>query len=106
MCTYKPLIVITTLALALLPAGAADNQPPFKYLDAKAYYVLPETHNNQSGYFSLCEGHDGRLYIGTTRYGENAHLVEFDPKTGNQRSVLDTNKVCGLSAKDYAAQAK
>lgn len=98
---------IAVLSLLLLPAGSlAADAPPFKYVDAKAYYVLPETHNNQSGYFSLCEGFDGDLYIGTARYGENAHLVEFDPRTEKQRMVIDVNKLCGLTAKDYAAQAK
>ncbi len=95
-----------------LPSAYADAlrastapQPP-KYLPGKAYYVLPETHNNQSGYFSLCEGLDGSVYVGTAKYGENAHLVEFDPQRETQRSVIDTNKLCGLNAKGYAAQAK
>ncbi len=84
---------------------AAAPKPP-NYLPAKAYYVLPESHNNQSGYFSLCEGLDGNMYIGTARYGENSHLVEFDPRRETQRIVLDTNKLCKLDAKGYAAQAK
>ncbi|HEX8911219.1 MAG TPA: hypothetical protein VF796_02585, partial [Humisphaera sp.] len=103
------------LVLALAAAARAADKPaappapatpPFKYLDATAFHVLPGTHNNQSGYFSLCEGLDGNLFIGTARYGENAHLVEFDPRTSKQRMVVDVNKVCGLTATDYAAQAK
>lgn len=95
-----------------LPGAYADAlrqalapEPP-NYLPAKAYYVLPETHNNQSGYFSLCEGLDGSVYIGTAKYGENAFLVEFDPRRETQRAVIDTNLLCGLTAKGYAAQAK
>ena len=80
-------------------------KPP-RYVPAKAFYILPETHNNQSGYFSLSEGLDGNLHIGTAAYGDNAYLVEFDPADESQRMVLDTNQVCGLSAKGYAAQAK
>src|SRR4051794_25752072 len=105
-------VIVALVAAAAAHPATADNAPPaptvapFKYLDATAYYVLPGTHNNQSGYFSLCEGLDGKMYIGTARYGENAHLVEFDPRTGKQRMVLDVNKVCGLTARDYAAQAK
>jgi hypothetical protein len=90
-------------------AGEAKSPPtklPYPYVWGKAYYVLPETHNQQSGYFSLCEGLDGQVYVGTARYGENAYLVEFDPRTETQRVVLDTNGVCGLSARGYAAQAK
>jgi hypothetical protein len=97
---------LTLFTLFIVAPCLAADSPPFKYLDAKAYYVLPETHNNQSGYFSLCEGLDGKLYIGTARYGENAHLVEFDPRGESQRMVIDVNKLCGLTAKDYAAQAK
>ncbi len=82
------------------------DKAPFKYVPAKAFYILPETHNNQSGYFSLSEGLDGNMHIGTAAYGDNAYLVEFDPATEMQRIAIDTNKVCGLSAKGYAAQAK
>ena len=62
--------------------------PPFRYIDATAYHVLPQTHNSESGYFSLCEGLDGRVYVGTAKYGENSYLVEFDPATARQRIVL------------------
>ncbi len=90
------------------PDSASDSSQslPLKYVSAKAYYVLAETHNNQSGYFSLSEGLDGNIHIGTAAYGDNAYLVEFDPAAESQRVVIDTNKVCGLTAKGYAAQAK
>jgi hypothetical protein len=101
-------VFLTCLSAALAPGARADApaRPPFPYVYGKAYHVLPETHNNQSGYFSLCEGLDGQVYVGTAKYGENAYLVEFDPKKESQRVVLDTNAVCGLSARGYAAQAK
>lgn len=88
------------------PAKPGVAQSPIKYLPGKAYHVMPGTHNQESGYFSLCEGLDGRMYIGAAKYGENAYLLEFDPKTEQQRIVIDTNKVCGLTARRYAAQAK
>jgi hypothetical protein len=84
---------------------AAAPKPP-TYLPAQAFYITPESHNNQSGYFSLCEGLDGNVYIGTARYGENSHLVELDPRSGRQRMVVDTHKLCGLAATGFAAQAK
>ena len=106
-------IAFLTSLLAVLHARAlADDvkpkpaKPPSPYIYGKAYHVLPQTHNNQSGYFSLCEGLDGQVYVGTAKYGENAYLVEFDPGKEAQRIVLDTNAVCGLSARGYAAQAK
>ena len=88
------------------PAHAPEKPESIKYVGAKAFYVLPKTHNNQSGYFSLSEGRDGNIHIGTAAYGQNAYLVEFDPAVESQRVVIDTNKVCELDAEGYAAQAK
>src|SRR5262249_18519333 len=81
-------------------------KPPFAYRWAQAFHILPETTSEESGYFSLCEGINHKIYVGTAKYGANSFLVEFDPQTGTQRVVLDTHKVCGLSATGYAAQAK
>ncbi len=99
-------------AKALVKAGENDAKPqaavkaPFPYVWGKAFHVLPETHNNESGYFSLSEGVDGKIHVGTAKYGDNAYLVEFDPKTEKQRVLIDVHKVCGLTARGYAAQAK
>jgi outer membrane protein assembly factor BamB len=87
------------------PAQARSTPAP-RYVSATAFHVLPDTTSEESGYFSLCEGRDGNLYIGTAKYNRNAYLVEFDPRTGMQRVVLDTNKACGLTATGYAAQSK
>lgn len=91
----------------------ADDAPPtkppatLKYLPAKAYHILPETQNQESGYQSLCEGLDGKMYVGTAKYGENAYLVEFDRKTEKQRIVVDTNAVCHLHPEGWNdAQSK
>jgi hypothetical protein len=97
------LIAIGAAAAAEPPAPA---RPPFPYVMAKAYHVLPGTHSDESGYFSLCEGQDGTIYVGTARYGHDAYLVAFDPRTERQRIVIDVNQVCGLTATGYAAQAK
>lgn len=100
------------MLIALLTASLTVGQPPkapFPYVWATAYHVLPGTHTDESGYFSLCEGHNGLIYVGTAAYGFNAYLVEFDPKTGKQRIVVDVNKVCGLTTPakpTYAAQSK
>src|SRR3954465_14879314 len=98
---------VVLAALAQVAAAPQDaTRPPVPYVWAEATHVLPETTSEESGYFSLCEGLDGRIYVGTAKYQENAYLVEFEPRTGKQRVVLDANAVCGLSAKGYAAQAK
>ena len=85
---------------------AARPKAPFKYVWGKAYHILPETHSDESGYFSLCEGRNGRMYVGTTKYGINGYLVEFNPKTRKQRIVIDVHKLCGIKAKGMKAQSK
>ena len=97
---------MTILPLLLALLLPQEKKAPFEYVWGEATHVLPETTSEESGYFSLCEGIDGRIYVGSSKYGDNAYLVEYEPRTGAQRVVLDTNAVCGLSAKGYAAQAK
>ena len=96
--------------LPLLTAGAmAPRLPaaePPRYVEAVATHILPETTSEESGYFSLHEADDGTIGVGTAKYGHNAYLVAFDPRSGSQRIVLDTHRTCGLSATGYAAQAK
>lgn len=104
------LVVFGRLALAQerIEPQSATPSPPFPYLKAKAFHIPPETTTEESGYFSLCEGKNGKIYIGTAAYGRNAYLVEFDPKTEAMRVVLDTHKLVGLplTPTGYAAQSK
>lgn len=107
----KPTLLKLALVLFTLTglARAADKpvpKPPFNYVWGKAWHILPQTHSDESGYFSLCEGRNGKMYIGTAKYNVDAFLVEFDPVTEKQRIVVDVNKVCGLTATGYAAQSK
>jgi hypothetical protein len=101
------------LLLSLPAARGAEpvpKTPPasLKYLPAKAYYIPPETTTEESGYFSLCEGKNGKIYIGSAAYGRNSYLVEFDPATEKMKIVLDTHKLVGLplTPTGYAAQSK
>ncbi len=103
------------LALCFAPLGFAQEQAstqepkaPFPYVWAKAFHIPPETTTEESGYFSLCEGRNGKIYVGTAAYGRNAYLVEFDPATEKMRIVVDTHRVVGLplTPTGYAAQAK
>lgn len=105
----KKVLLALFISLVFLFHGfclSATSATSIKYVYAKAYHILPGTHNNESGYFSLCEGIDGKIYIGTAKYNENSYLVEFDPYTEKQKIVIDTHKVCGINATGYAAQAK
>jgi hypothetical protein len=94
-------------AEALAPKPAPQSAP-FRLIPTSAYYIPPETTTEESGYFSLCEGKNGKIYIGTAAYGRNSFLVEFDPQTKAMRIVLDTHKLAGLplTPTGYAAQSK
>jgi sugar lactone lactonase YvrE len=97
------------LFLTFTLAHQTTSQPPAepeKWLPATAYAVPKETAPEGEGYFSIIEGHNGRLYIGTHANGRNAWLVEFDPKTDHMRAVVDAQRVIGTEAKGFAAQAK
>ena len=100
----RPTAFTVLVAASTLSAAAAEA--PFKYVWATAHHILPQTHNNESGYFSLVDGLDGRMYVGTTRYDVNSYLVEFDPQTQRQRIVIDTHELTGQTATKSAAQAK
>src|SRR5687768_1249226 len=104
MRALLPLLCLFAACGALAAAEPTPTKAPFAYVPGKAYYILPETHNQQSGYFSLCEGLDGMVYVGTAKYGENAFLVEFDSVAETQRVVVDTHALCGLNDRGYAAQ--
>jgi hypothetical protein len=93
---------------APLAAAQKPKVAPFPYVQAKAFHIPPETTTEESGYFSLCEGRNGKIYVGTAAYGRNSYLVEFDPTTEKMRIVLDTHKVVGLplTPTGYAAQSK
>lgn len=100
------LATLSVAAPSAIPSTSTPTNPPFPYVWATAYHVLPETTSEESGYFSLCEGRDGSIYVGTAKYGVDSFLVEFDPVRFSQRIVLDTHKVCGLTNTGYSAQAK
>jgi hypothetical protein len=69
--------------------------------------VIPkETATEGEGYFSIIEGHNNRLYIGTHANAVNSWLVEFDPKAKQMKVVVDAHKEIGTKAKGFAAQAK
>jgi hypothetical protein len=115
MSTWIPAGAVTALLLTRMPGFAAEppapsNRPPapFIYVWATAYHIPPETTTEESGYFSLCEGNDGKIYVGAAAYGRNSYLVEFDPKSEAMRVVVDVHKLVGLPLEPtgYAAQAK
>jgi len=106
-CIVLTMLFLVTIASCQHPwdqSALAPKSP--QYVWGKAYHILPCTTADESGYFSLCEGLNGKLYIGTAQYNFNAYLVEFDPRTEQQRIVIDTRRLTGSRAAGYAAQAK
>jgi hypothetical protein len=102
LIAFACLVVVT---LSVVPLGA-DEEYPKNWLQATAYAMPKETTNQGSGYFSIVCGKNGKLYIGTAKYGVNAYLLEFDPKTKQTRVVVDAHKEIGTTATGFAAQAK
>jgi len=94
-------------AFALILACAATAQTPdAPWLYTKAHALPLYLTNQGSGYFSIVEGKNGRLYIGTAKYGVNACLVEYDPVTQEMRTVVDSMREIGSTATGFAAQSK
>src|SRR5262249_4483722 len=85
-----------------LPEKAADRH----WLWSTACAVPAETTSEQSGYFSIVEGQDKHIYIGTAKYGANSYLVDFDPATRRMKVVVDAQKEIGTTATGFAAQSK
>src|SRR2546423_13460990 len=92
--------------LSLVPAATRADDTPLPWLKANAYAVPKETTNQGSGYFSIVTGLDGRLYIGTAKYGVGSYLVEFDPKAKKMKVVVDTHKEIGTNLTGFGAQSK
>lgn len=99
---------LACLLLVTPPAVLVAQPPglPTRWIPATAYAVPKETAPEGEGYFSIIEGRNGRLYIGTHANGVNSWLVEFDPKTGTMKPVVDCHKAIGKDLKGFAAQAK
>lgn len=93
------------LLLAAVTA-TAEALPKTAWLPATAYAVPQETAPQGEGYFSIVEGYNRRLYIGTHAERQNSWLVEFDPRTEKMRPVVDAHREIGTTATGFAAQAK
>jgi sugar lactone lactonase YvrE len=107
--SVRPLVLAAFgwAALGLTPAVRAEQDlATAKWLKSTAYAVPKETATEGEGYFSLIEGHNGRLYIGTHANGVNSWLVEFDPAAEKMKIVTDAHKAIGKDIKGFGSQAK
>jgi sugar lactone lactonase YvrE len=93
--------------LHLLPSAYGEQDlARAKWVKSTAYVVPKETATEGEGYFSIIEGLNGRLYIGTHANAVNSWLVEFDPATEKMKAVVDAHKAIGKDLKGFGAQAK
>lgn len=93
-------------AAAAGPTGGVESAVSRQWLWSRAQAIPAETTSEQSGYFSIVEGRNGRIYVGTAKYGDNAYLVEFDPRADKMAIVVDAEKEIGVDRRGFAAQAK
>ena len=99
------LLVLVAAAALGWPAEAHNQEPP-RWLLGRAYHIPSEFTNQESGYFSIIEGKNGKLYIGCAKYNVNAYLVEFNPINNAMQMVVDVHRVIMSMLKGFAAQAK
>ncbi len=104
---YRWGTLLAALALFIaLPISAAEEDQQPGWLFGKAVHIPSEYTNQESGYFSIVEGLNGRVYVGCAKYGVNAYLVEFDPVSAAIRLVVDVHRVLRTMVTGFAAQAK
>ena len=82
--------LVAVMSVISIAADGDSSSKQLPLLNTKKYPILAGTHKG-AGFFSLCEGHNGKIYVGTELSGQNAFLVEFDPATDQQRIVIDVN---------------
>lgn len=103
-CSCWSAFVVT--AALVYTAYAETDLATAKWVQSTAYVVPKETATEGEGYFSIIEGHNGRLYIGTHANAVNSWLVEFDPAAEKMKIVVDAHKAIGKDIKGFGAQAK
>lgn len=87
-------------------AYAQQDLAQAKWVQSNAYVVPKETAPEGEGYFSIIEGLNGRLYVGTHANAVNSWLVEFDPASQQMKIVTDAHKAIGKDIKGFGSQAK
>jgi hypothetical protein len=98
---------LSLAGISLTPAVRAETDlAQAKWVPSTAYAVPKETATEGEGYFSIIEGLNRRLYIGTHANAVNSWLVEFDPAAEKMTVVVDAHKAIGKDLKGFGAQAK
>jgi sugar lactone lactonase YvrE len=98
--------LLAGLALFIALPVSGEDDADSGWLRGRAVHIPSEYTNQESGYFSIVEGLDGRVYVGCAKYGVNAYLVEFDPVSSLIRLAVDVHRVLRTMVTGFAAQAK
>jgi sugar lactone lactonase YvrE len=104
-CRLRAICAAFILFIAL-PVSSEEEETDRGWLFGKAVHIPSEYTNQESGYFSIVEGLNGRIYVGCAKYGVNAYLVEFNPVSSMIRMVVDVHRVLRTMVTGFAAQAK
>ena len=99
-------VALSLIALGCIAAAPAESTAPPKWLEATAYVVPKETATEGEGYFSIIEGLNRRLYVGTHANAVNSWLVEFDPAAARMKIVVDAHQAIGKDLRGFGAQSK
>lgn len=99
-------VSIAATLLSSTTASFADEPSALKWLEATAYVVPKETATEGEGYFSIIEGFNRRLYVGTHANAVNSWLVEFDPQAKKMNIVVDAHKAIGVDLRGFGSQSK
>jgi hypothetical protein len=97
---------LVALVIAPTLVRAQSDLTKAKWLQATAYVIPKETATEGEGYFSIIEGLNRRLYIGTHANGVNSWLVEFDPAKKQMKVVVNAHKAIGKDLRGFGSQAK
>jgi sugar lactone lactonase YvrE len=100
---FSLLLIVVALGV-FAPTQAGEEKT--HWILGKATHVPSEYTNQESGYFSIIEGKNGNVYVGTAKYGVNSYLIEFNPRSGLMQMVVDVHRAIGRFLKGFAAQAK
>src|SRR6059058_5574437 len=84
-------ILLALLGTSMFAPSQAGEEKP-RWILGKAYHVPSEYTNQESGYFSIIEGKNGNVYVGCAKYGVNAYLVEFNPRSAVMQMVVDVHR--------------
>ncbi len=105
MSRHRYLLLLAVLTLGMFAPSQAGEEKP-RWILGKAAHVPSEYTNQESSYFSIIEGKNGNVYVGTAKYGVNAYLIEFNPRNAVMQMVVDVHRAIGKFLKGFAAQAK